>query len=235
LRTIYDVIDPRNYEKRHECSPREAYSHHYWKPLICKIIQKYSIGVEIALDIGCGTGVYTEEISRNSQMCVGLDLSKNMIEYAKKKRKGLNLILADAHKIPFRDECFGLVVSVGLLEYVQKDIVLKEIARVMKRKAFLIIVVLNKYSACRLPIKILSKVSRKKYIKKEPSLKEMLRSSYQVGFKLIWYKIDDGLIFLPDFLDRVIGKKVYPVVERMFNMSFGRNPFSNVMLFLLQK
>jgi ubiquinone/menaquinone biosynthesis C-methylase UbiE len=74
--------------------------------------------VEIALDIGCGTGVYTEEISRYSQMCIGLDLSKNMIEYAKKKRKKLNLIIADAHKIPFRDECFGLVVSVGLLGYV---------------------------------------------------------------------------------------------------------------------
>lgn len=201
LRTIYDIIDPGNYEKRAERSSREAYSHHYWKPLICKIIQKYSKEAEMALDLGCGTGVYLEEISKNSQMCVGLDLSKNMIEYAKQERKGLNLILA----------------------------------RVMQRQAFLIISVPNKYSACRLPIKVLSKVSGKKYIKKEPSLNEMLYSFHLNNLKLIWYKMDDGLIFLPDILDRIIGEKVYRLVERISKQVLGRNPFSNVMLFLLQR
>ena len=241
LRTIYDVIDPENYEKRHEYSPRETYLHHYWKPLICRIIQlicktmqKYSIIVE-ALDVGCGTGVYTEEISRDSQICVGLDLSKNMIKYAKKKHSELNLILADAHKLPFKDECFELVVSIGLLEYVQKDTVLKEITKVMKRKAFLIIAVPNKYSAYRLPIKIFSKVLKKRYIKKEPSLNEMLRSFYNLNLKLFWYKMDDGLVFLPDFLDMIIGKKIYYLVEKIFKQVLRRNPFSNVMLFLLQK
>jgi DNA-binding transcriptional MocR family regulator len=112
---------------------------------------------------------------------------------------------------------------------------LKEIARVMKRKAFLIVAVPNKYSACRLPIKILSKVSGRKYITKDPSFKEMLRSFTSLHFKLIWYKMDDGLIFLPDFLDRMIGGEVYRLMEKMFKQVLGRNPFSNVMLFLLQK
>jgi SAM-dependent methyltransferase len=241
FRVIYDLINPENYEGRYKQSPREAYLHCYWKPLIYKIIQlvcrtmlKKSMIVE-ALDVGCGTGVYTKEIAKNSQICVGLDLSENMIRYCKGKYRELDLVLADAHKLPFRNEYFRLVVSIGLLEYVQKDVVLKEISIIMKRKAFLIVAVPNKYSACRLPIKILSKVSGKKYITKDPSFKEMLRSFTSLHFKLIWYKMDDGLIFLPDFLDRIIGGEVYRLMEKMFKQVLGRNPFSNVMLFLLQK
>jgi len=241
MRIIYDMIDPEIYETRHERCPREAYLYHHWRPviskliqLICKILRKYYIKVE-ALDVGCGTGVYTEEISRYTQKCVGLDLSENMLEYARKKRKELNLVLADAHKLPFRDKSFNLVVTVGLLEYVQKDSVLKEIAMVMRKGAFLIVVIPNKYSMYRLPIKILTKISGRKYVPKEPSLKEMLRSSHQLGFKLIWYKIDDGLIFIPDFLDKVIGKYLYIMIERISKLIFRRNPFSNVMLLLLYK
>jgi len=182
MRTIYDIIDPRDYEERHKRSPREAYLYHHWRPIICKVVrllykamQKHSITVE-ALDVGCGAGVYTEEISKSSQICVGLDLSENMIRYAKKRQEGLNLVLADAHNLPFRDECFNLVVSVGLLEYVQRDVVLKEIARTIKKRTFLMVVTPNKYSAFRLPIKFFSKVSKRDYTAKEFSFKEMLQS-----------------------------------------------------------
>jgi ubiquinone/menaquinone biosynthesis C-methylase UbiE len=197
-------------------------------------MQRHGIMVE-ALDVGCGTGVYTEEISRSSRMCVGLDLSENMIEYAKKRWKGLNLVLADAHNLPFRDECFNLVVSVGLLEYVQRDVVLKEMARILKKRTFLMLVTPNKYSACRLLIKFSAKFLKRNYIAKEPSFKEVLHSLHKLGFKLIWYKMDDGLIFLPNSLDKVVGNKVYFVIEKVFKYIFGRNPLSNVMLFLLQK
>jgi len=56
-----------------------------------------------------------------------------------------------------------------------------------------------------------------------------------MDLKLIWYKMDDGLIFLPNSLDRIIGNKVYSVIEKTFKSIFGKNPLSNVMLFLLQK
>jgi len=99
---------------------------------------------------------------------IGLDISKNMLEYAKKKRKGLNLILGDAHLLPFRDESFHLVVSIGLMEYVQKDIVLKEIARTMKKGGLLIMVAPNKYSAYGLPIKIIAKILEENILQESP-------------------------------------------------------------------
>jgi ubiquinone/menaquinone biosynthesis C-methylase UbiE len=241
MKIVYNAIDPEAYEMRHRKSYSEAYMYSHWKPIIsklillaCRILHKYSTEVE-ALDIGCGTGVYTELISKCTQKAIGLDISKNMLEYARKKRKGLNLIHGDAHLLPFRNESFHLVVSIGLMEYVQKDIVLKEIARTMKKGGLLIIVTPNKYSAYRLPIKIIAKIFRRKYVTREPSFGEMIYLFHQLGFKLVWYKMDDGLIFIPSFLDRTIGMNVYYLVEDALKLTLRRNPFSNVMLFLLQK
>jgi len=231
------LIDPEKYEKRYRYSPREAYLYLHWKPRICRLIRIFLNLklVETALDVGCGTGVYTEEISKITNKVIGLDLSENMVKYAKEKRKDLLFIVGDACKLPFRNESFDLVVSIGLLEYVPKDIVLKEITRVMKRKAFLIISVPNKYSAYRLPVKILSKISKRKYFADEPSFNEMLHLFNSHNLKLIWYEMDDGLVFIPNVLDKIVGMKVYRLIERIFKKIFRRNPFSNVMLFLLQK
>jgi len=46
--------------------------------------------------------------------------------------------------------------------------------------------------------------------------------------------MDDGSIFLPDFLDKAIGSKTYHLVEKIFHF-LGKNPFSNVLLFLAIK
>jgi len=239
VRTIYDLTDPEKYEKRYRYSAREAYLYLHWKPKISRLVQIFSKLklVETALDVGCGTGVYTEEISKITNKVVGLDLSENMIKHGKEKRVNLLFIVGDARKLPFRSESFDLVVSIGLFEYVPRDIVLREITRVMRRNAFLIISVLNKYSAYRLPIKILSKFSKryKEPLKEEHSLKEMLHLFNSHNLKLIWYEMDDGLVLIPDVLDRVIGMKVYRLIEMLFKKFFKRNPISNVMLFLLQK
>jgi len=197
--------------------------YYHWKPTIsklillaCRILYKYGTEVE-AIDIGCGTGVYTELISKCTKKAIGLDISKNMLEYARKKPKGLNLILGDAHLLPFRDESFHLVVSISLIEYVQKHIVLKEIARTMKKGGLLIIVAPNKYSAYRLLIKIIAKIFRRKYIAREPSFREMTNLFHQLGFKLVWYKMDDGLVFIPSFLNRAIDMNGFEVGYREEN------------------
>jgi len=88
VRTIYDLIDPEKYEKRYRYSAREAYLYLHWKPKIMRLVQIFSKLklVETALDVGCGTGVNTEEISKITNKVVCLDLSENMIKYGKEKR-----------------------------------------------------------------------------------------------------------------------------------------------------
>jgi hypothetical protein len=54
------------------------------------------------------------------------------------------------------------------------------------------------------------------------------------GFKIAEHKMNDGLIYLPDFFDKIIGMITYSSVEKFFSL-FGENPFSNVMLFVSRK
>jgi ubiquinone/menaquinone biosynthesis C-methylase UbiE len=235
-RTFYNNVNPEEYELRYMRSARENYLWKHWCPEIESLIRNYCKN-KLILDLGCGTGFYTRLIKRNASYTIGLDLSRKMLKYAQNKSKfnNVDFILADAHQIPLKVESVDVIICLGLFEYVQRRHIIKEIKNVMKRNGFAVIQVPNKYSAYRLPAEFLSKFFRKKYLPKEPSFKEMLYSFHKADLKLLWYKIDDGLIFLPNLLDRIIGNKVYCAVERMFKKVFGINPFSDVMLFLLRK
>lgn len=68
------------------------------------------------LDVGCGTGLFIDELAREKQRIVGVDFSSEMLKVAKERTENLNLISADADKLPFRDESFDAVMSLTLLQ-----------------------------------------------------------------------------------------------------------------------
>lgn len=229
MRRNYDEVDPAQYDARHDKVPRESYLHNHWYPLTAATISKYC-EAKLVLDLGCGTGTYTRIIAKHGHV-VGLDISKVMLSYAKSKHPDLSLALADAHHIPLRVESIDTAVCIGLFEYVERAMVFKEINRVLKPDGVCIIQCPNKYSAVRIPAKVICKLTRREYFAKEPSYGEMLKLFKQYGFKVIEWGMDDGLIWLPSFLDRLCGRRIYSTLERFFKV-FGRNPFSNVMLFV---
>ena len=92
----------------------------------------------------------------------------------------------------------------------------------------------NKYGLMRVMVKIIYKILKRNYFPKEPSYREMINLFKQNGFKVIELKMDDGLIWVPNFLDKLIGVKIYSVIENIFKI-FSRNPFSCNMLFVVQK
>lgn len=229
----YDKIDPAQYEARHERSPREGYLREHWRPLISATISQYCKDKRV-LDLGCGGGTYTAIIDKYSNRVLGLDISRGMLSYAKNKHPSLDLALADAHRIPLKDESMDIVVCIGLFEYVERATVSEKINKVLKPNGICIIQCPNKYSAVRIPTKIICRVLGSEYPCKEPSYGEMLRLFKQNEFKVIDSRMDDGLVWLPNFLDKIAGKTIYSVVEKFFKI-FGRNPFSNVMLFVGRK
>jgi trans-aconitate 2-methyltransferase len=91
------------------------------------------------LDVGCGTGKVTAEIA--SRVCqgtvVGVDSSADMIAFAVSKygptvQPNLHFEVADARRLPFRDE-FDLVVSVNALHWIpEQDQALRSIHSAMK-------------------------------------------------------------------------------------------------------
>jgi trans-aconitate 2-methyltransferase len=89
------------------------------------------------LDVGCGNGKVTAEIaSRLSQgTVVGVDSSADMIAFAVSHygaQRNLRFEVADARRLPFRDE-FDLVVSLNALHWIpEQDQALRSIRSAMK-------------------------------------------------------------------------------------------------------
>lgn len=78
---------------------------------------------DVILEIGCGTGRVTLEISRLCKKVVGVDFSKGMLEVAKAKsgkRKNIEYLLADIrHGLPQLDACtFDRIVCPLLIDHV---------------------------------------------------------------------------------------------------------------------
>lgn len=89
------------------------------------------------LEIGVGTGGTACYLAEEIKCQVtGIDISKYMIDRARRKRKSKNLDInfkqADAHELPFQDRTFDAVIAECVLSLLDKKRVLNEIARVLK-------------------------------------------------------------------------------------------------------
>jgi len=87
---------------------------------------------ERILDLGCGTGQLTSEIANRGAQVLGVDLSAEMIEEARRKFPALEFRTADARSLPFADE-FDAVFSNAALHWIpQADQVVASVARSLR-------------------------------------------------------------------------------------------------------
>jgi len=85
------------------------------------------------LDFGCGTGIYAKLLTSMGAKVKGFDISKEMLEIAKKENPTLDLKEGSGYKIPF-DEKFDIVVSALTVHYLKDwNKMFREVARVLKR------------------------------------------------------------------------------------------------------
>lgn len=102
------------------------------------ILRLQGPGTERALDLACGTGVFTRPLARHTRgIVVGLDLSWPMLRHARRllDRDGIrNVVLmrGSAFRLPFISGTFQCVNCCGALHLFDKpDEALKEIGRVL--------------------------------------------------------------------------------------------------------
>jgi ubiquinone/menaquinone biosynthesis C-methylase UbiE len=106
---------------------------------------------ERAVDIGCGTGIYTIELARKGAYVIGIDPSMEMIAIAQEKLRQAGLyghfVCGSAESLPCRPERFDLALAVTSLCFVRSpDRAIAEIYRVIMPGGRLVLGELNRFS-----------------------------------------------------------------------------------------
>ena len=92
------------------------------------------------LDVGCGSAIVSERLASEKRCRVFLtDVDTPTLEYSKSRTK-LPAVVAEATVLPFRDESFDCVVTLEVIEHIDKPAdYLVEIKRVMREGGKLIL------------------------------------------------------------------------------------------------
>lgn len=95
------------------------------------------------LEVGAGTGVIANALSKVGHKVVTTDISPNMV--GEMRKKGINAIVCDAEKLPFPDASFDTVLGSEMLYYLDKpEKFLAEARRVLRPGGILLLSSANK-------------------------------------------------------------------------------------------
>jgi malonyl-CoA O-methyltransferase len=86
------------------------------------------------LDLGSGTGFFTDLLASNYSQVIGLDISKEMLNFSKEHRNNNILWLAaDAHKIPLKANSIDFIYSNLVIQWFNPlDEAITEMLRILK-------------------------------------------------------------------------------------------------------
>jgi len=118
------------------------------------------------LDIGCGTGRLISDLLDRGAIITGVDVSKNMLEVARKKFPKVHFIEGDIRKIPFKDDSFDFVIATFVIVHLQQcelEKAFDEVYRVLKPSGKFILTNINQKKAPKLKVKNIGEIVIKSY------------------------------------------------------------------------
>lgn len=93
---------------------------------------------QIILDLGCGTGTLTAQLSSLCNKVIGVDSSQNMIARAKEQFDNIEFMVCDALALHFEKE-FDVVFSNAVFHWIDDhDLLLKNIHKILKPQGILV-------------------------------------------------------------------------------------------------
>ena len=86
------------------------------------------------LEIGCGTGLFTQELAQTNNQILSIDISAELIQAAKARTLSGNVrfVVADACRTGLPPSSFDFVVGSSCLHHLEVNAALKEFHRVLK-------------------------------------------------------------------------------------------------------
>lgn len=114
-------------------------NHHFVSQYGCELLKYIPQNTQqTILDLGCGTGDLTYELSKLCQKVVGIDSSLEMIKRAKEKFPNIDFRVCEGLSMSFREE-FDIVFSNAVFHWINNhNLLLKNIAKALKPKGILI-------------------------------------------------------------------------------------------------
>ncbi len=100
-----------------------------------KALENVDVSGVNVLDVGCGSGLFFDEVTDKASMVVGVDVSKKLlIKATRRVAKNMYVLQADADHLPFKDGTFQAAVSFTVLQNLPKpQRTLQEIKRVTEK------------------------------------------------------------------------------------------------------
>jgi|WetSurMetagenome_2_1015567.scaffolds.fasta_scaffold30590_4 ubiquinone/menaquinone biosynthesis C-methylase UbiE len=113
-----------------------------------KAMENVTVASLAVLDVGCGSGLFFNQVIDEAGITVGIDISHKLLLKAKERVNAFQnafLLQADADHLPFRDGFFGAVFAFTVLQNMPKPSeTLSELKRVSKKDGKLVVTGLKK-------------------------------------------------------------------------------------------
>lgn len=173
------------------------------------------------LDAGCGSGVLFS-LMPDSEFCVGFDMSKEQIKFAK-RYSGRGFVIGDLKNMPFKENTFDFITIIEVLEHLNKEDAIKTLNRLNKllRKGGSLILTTPNYISLWPIIEIIwNKINPINYAKLHvnkmatKNVRQFLEQSDFNNIKIeTFFIISPFLAFLPFKIAEKIGQietKIFP-------------------------
>jgi len=90
------------------------------------------------LDFGCGTGIYAKILAKEGAKVKGFDISKEMLNIARKENPNLDLRLGSGYDIPFKEK-FDIVLAPLVVHYLKDwNKMFAEVSRILNKGGYFI-------------------------------------------------------------------------------------------------
>jgi ubiquinone/menaquinone biosynthesis C-methylase UbiE len=192
-----------------------------------KMFDRYLSGLDKkkVLDVGCGMGMSMDYFRDHGAVVTGIDITAESVKYVNKN--GLSAVVADARSLPYKDNSFDMVYSIGVIEHFKEtQTALEEQARVCRPGGMVIAVVPNlatPYSAATILFEYLS--GRAKYgiltTYGKPFSRKKFKGMFEAaGCRDISVRPYYGSAFLRFLFNRVY-ERITDAIESSFLSRFG--------------
>jgi len=166
------------------------------------------------LDVGCGTGLFTVSVAGSNYEKIGIDTSVRMATRA--KGCGVEVIVGDAHHLPFKNKVFDAVMLFTTLEFLNEEYALREVHRILTVGGDAVVGVHNLLNSWNWYRKIRALFKKKSFYKSiryySPS-----RLTDILGSKGFYVKSISSSFFLPCLIKLPFIGKIFKIFEERAN------------------